>query len=667
MVTGQCQRLPSPIYIHTCMAVPSAHKPPLQLQARNKAKNTSPLLCPPPVRPRSMAMAAAVLVAIALPVSLALLLVAKAVWVTVSCYYLTPARIRRVLASQGVRGPPPRPLVGNLRDVSALVAESTAADMASLSHDIVARLLPHYVLWSNTYGECSSAVRRRRSTIGSTLTPATWVRACREAVRVLVRERAAGVRDGGRHGAGAPVVAARARHRQVVAAAAGRQALHRPWPPHGQRRHLVAPAPRRRAGVHGRPAQGEGGAHGGVHEADGAGAEGCGGEVRERGGDRRAHGEARRRRDRAHRVRHELRDRQEDLPPHRGAPAPHRPLQPLPLGPRQPVFSEQVQERDKAAERRAGAAAQGVHRPEPGDRRRGPDAVGVAVRPWPPRHAAGRDGEEGGRRQWRRRGRVRRPDDDRRVQDLLLRRPRDVGAAPHLGHHAARHAPGVAGQGARRGRRRLRRRRAVAGQPPEARRAPDGDQRDAAAVPAGDAAAADGVRGHRARRGRAPGAEWRVGVDPGARHPPRRGRVGPRRARVQAGQVRAGTAAAAGGGVPAVRRRAAQLRRAGVRHGGGQGRARHAPLQLPLRHLRRVPARAGERAHAPATPRRARPPPAAAAAAPIGGHGVFFLDYNFGNFFFHFFELRENFVVLLIRVTQCFGRVRKFYRQLMFL
>lgn len=97
-------------------------------------------------------MAAAVLVAIALPVSLALLLVAKAVWVTVSCYYLTPARIRRVLASQGVRGPPPRPLVGNLRDVSALVAESTAADMASLSHDIVARLLPHYVLWSNTYG-----------------------------------------------------------------------------------------------------------------------------------------------------------------------------------------------------------------------------------------------------------------------------------------------------------------------------------------------------------------------------------------------------------------------------------------------------------------------------------------------------------------------------------
>ncbi|XP_015649532.1 cytokinin hydroxylase [Oryza sativa Japonica Group] len=99
-----------------------------------------------------MAMAAAVLVAIALPVSLALLLVAKAVWVTVSCYYLTPARIRRVLASQGVRGPPPRPLVGNLRDVSALVAESTAADMASLSHDIVARLLPHYVLWSNTYG-----------------------------------------------------------------------------------------------------------------------------------------------------------------------------------------------------------------------------------------------------------------------------------------------------------------------------------------------------------------------------------------------------------------------------------------------------------------------------------------------------------------------------------
>ncbi|CAO2206796.1 unnamed protein product [Urochloa humidicola] len=81
-----------------------------------------------------------------------LFLLARAAWVTVSCYYLTPTRIRRILAAQGVLGPPPRPLLGNLRDVSSLVSAATAADMPSLSHDIVPRLLPHYLLWSKAYG-----------------------------------------------------------------------------------------------------------------------------------------------------------------------------------------------------------------------------------------------------------------------------------------------------------------------------------------------------------------------------------------------------------------------------------------------------------------------------------------------------------------------------------
>ncbi|KAK3130022.1 hypothetical protein QOZ80_6BG0487920 [Eleusine coracana subsp. coracana] len=82
---------------------------------------------------------------------LALLL--RAAWVALSYYLVTPLRIRRVMARQGVGGPPPRPLVGNLRDVSCLVARATADDAPSLSHDIVGRLMPHYVLWSKTYGK----------------------------------------------------------------------------------------------------------------------------------------------------------------------------------------------------------------------------------------------------------------------------------------------------------------------------------------------------------------------------------------------------------------------------------------------------------------------------------------------------------------------------------
>ncbi|KAL5201675.1 hypothetical protein ABZP36_036029 [Zizania latifolia] len=90
------------------------------------------------------------LMVISLPL-MALLL--RVVWVTLSCYWLTPMRIRRAMAAQGVHGPPPRPLVGNLREVSALLARTTAEDMPSLSHDIVGRLMPHYVLWSGTYGK----------------------------------------------------------------------------------------------------------------------------------------------------------------------------------------------------------------------------------------------------------------------------------------------------------------------------------------------------------------------------------------------------------------------------------------------------------------------------------------------------------------------------------
>ncbi|CAO2825419.1 unnamed protein product [Amaranthus hypochondriacus] len=57
------------------------------------------------------------------------------------------------MEKQGVLGPKPSPLVGNILDMSSLVSSSTSSDMPSISHDIVARLLPHYLLWSQKYGK----------------------------------------------------------------------------------------------------------------------------------------------------------------------------------------------------------------------------------------------------------------------------------------------------------------------------------------------------------------------------------------------------------------------------------------------------------------------------------------------------------------------------------
>ncbi|CAL9111164.1 Cytochrome P450 [Musa troglodytarum] len=81
-----------------------------------------------------------------------LIFILRAAWVTFSWYYWIPRRIRRVMAKQGVHGPKPKFLVGNLKDSAALVASSTSSDMESISHDIVGRLMPHYVLWSKLYG-----------------------------------------------------------------------------------------------------------------------------------------------------------------------------------------------------------------------------------------------------------------------------------------------------------------------------------------------------------------------------------------------------------------------------------------------------------------------------------------------------------------------------------
>ncbi|XP_022997665.1 cytokinin hydroxylase-like [Cucurbita maxima] len=78
---------------------------------------------------------------------------AKIAYDTLSFYWLTPRRIRKRMAKQGVYGPDPRPFTGNILDVVELVKESMANDMSSTSHDIVDRLLPYYSAWTKQYGK----------------------------------------------------------------------------------------------------------------------------------------------------------------------------------------------------------------------------------------------------------------------------------------------------------------------------------------------------------------------------------------------------------------------------------------------------------------------------------------------------------------------------------
>ncbi|KAH9609310.1 hypothetical protein KSS87_013610, partial [Heliosperma pusillum] len=72
---------------------------------------------------------------------------------TISFYWLSPRRINKIMEKQGVHGPKPRLLLGNLPDISSLVASSTSLDMPNISHNIVSRLHPHYLLWSHKYGK----------------------------------------------------------------------------------------------------------------------------------------------------------------------------------------------------------------------------------------------------------------------------------------------------------------------------------------------------------------------------------------------------------------------------------------------------------------------------------------------------------------------------------
>ncbi|OMP09450.1 Cytochrome P450 [Corchorus olitorius] len=72
---------------------------------------------------------------------------------TIDCYMVNPRRIRKIMAQQGVCGPKPAGVTGNMKEMCSLTSKSTAKDMDSIHHDIVGRLLPHYVTWSKSYGK----------------------------------------------------------------------------------------------------------------------------------------------------------------------------------------------------------------------------------------------------------------------------------------------------------------------------------------------------------------------------------------------------------------------------------------------------------------------------------------------------------------------------------
>ncbi|KAK7381096.1 hypothetical protein VNO78_33620 [Psophocarpus tetragonolobus] len=80
-------------------------------------------------------------------------LLLKVAYDTISCYWLTPMRIRKIMEKQGVRGPKPRFLIGNIIDMNTLLSRTVSQDMKTIHHDIVPRLLPHFVAWSNQYGK----------------------------------------------------------------------------------------------------------------------------------------------------------------------------------------------------------------------------------------------------------------------------------------------------------------------------------------------------------------------------------------------------------------------------------------------------------------------------------------------------------------------------------
>ncbi|BBN15559.1 protein MpCYP735-like [Marchantia polymorpha subsp. ruderalis] len=70
----------------------------------------------------------------------------------VRTYIWKPLWYRRAMEAQGISGPTPHVLTGNLAEVQALKADAWITPMNVVRHDYVDRLFPHYRLWTQKFG-----------------------------------------------------------------------------------------------------------------------------------------------------------------------------------------------------------------------------------------------------------------------------------------------------------------------------------------------------------------------------------------------------------------------------------------------------------------------------------------------------------------------------------
>ncbi|XP_030552325.1 cytochrome P450 CYP749A22-like [Rhodamnia argentea] len=63
-----------------------------------------------------------------------------------------PLRIQRMMARQGIKGPPYRFIHGSTKETMKMITEARSTPMDNLSHDILPKVQPHIHAWINTYG-----------------------------------------------------------------------------------------------------------------------------------------------------------------------------------------------------------------------------------------------------------------------------------------------------------------------------------------------------------------------------------------------------------------------------------------------------------------------------------------------------------------------------------